>query len=95
MLFVALMKAKAGSTILSRTERRLDWAYPEGAKVIGEYWLTTDDPNVVTVVEANDVGLVFDAIRQWDDVFDIEVYPAVTAEFGIARARQQFAAALA
>jgi hypothetical protein len=95
MLFVVLMKAKPGSTRRSRIQRRLDWQYPEGMKVLSEHWLTSSDPTVVLVAQSDDVRVIHHAITEWDDVFDFTVIPAVTAEEGIAQARREMATARA
>ena len=95
MLFVSFMKAKPNSGVMERTKRRLDWKYPEGIRVIGEYWLATRDPEVVLVSEAEDALTVIGAINQWDDMFDVTVIPAITADVGIARAREEMLVALA
>ena len=42
MLFVALGNVRAG-TLQERTARRLEWQYPEGAHVVAEYRLQTQD----------------------------------------------------
>lgn len=88
MLFVSLMTAKPGATAAARRARRLEWKYPEGMRVVAEYWLATEDPRVVLVSEADDPAVIFQAIGDWDDVFTIDVFPAVTAEEGIASARR-------
>ncbi|QPM68207.1 DUF3303 domain-containing protein [Atribacter laminatus] len=82
MLFVVLCNAKGG-TSKERTERRMTWKAPEGTKLIGEYWLTNEYPNVVQIIEADNVQLMLNAISDWDDFFDISIYPAITAEEGM------------
>ena len=78
MLFVALLKTRPGSTFQEGGTRRLAWEYPEGVNVLAEYWLETDLPRVVSVMEAEDMA-PFGAIRMhWGDLFEIEVFPAVT-----------------
>lgn len=95
MLFVTLMKAKTNSTFRGRMPRRLEWRFPEGMKVIGEYWLPGNDPTVVVISEGENPEVIFQAVSQWDDLFDFTVSPAVTAEEGIAMARRELAAARA
>ena len=88
MLFVALLRTKPGSTFQEGGARRLQWQYPEGVDVLGEYWLETDSPRVVSIMEAQSME-AFGAIRMtWGDLFEIEVYPAVTAEQGMEMLRQ-------
>ena len=87
MLFVALGNARAGTT-QERVARRLEWSYPEGMQVIGEYWLQTDTPTIMAVVKADDIGPIMAATSAWDDVLSWTVVPAVSAEEGMELARQ-------
>ena len=66
----------------------MQWDYPEGANVLAEYWLETEAPRVVSIVEAESMD-VFGQIRMaWGDMFEIEVFPALTGEQGMEMARQ-------
>ena len=87
MLFVALCNVKAG-TARERTVRRAEWQMPPGAKLVAEYWLQTPNPQVINVFEADSCAPIMAAISAWDDVLDITVVPAVTAEEGLALAKQ-------
>jgi len=88
MLFVALLKNRAAGTFQEGVARRMQWDYPEGANVLAEYWLETETPRVVAVMEAENMS-VFGQIRMdWGDMFEIEVFPAVTGEQGMEMARQ-------
>ena len=79
---------RPGATFQGGGARRLQWQYPEGVKVLAEYWLETGSPRVVSIVEAQSTA-PFGAIRlQWGDLFDIDVFPAVTAEQGMEMLRQ-------
>jgi hypothetical protein len=82
MLFVTLCSDRAGTTH-DRTVRRLKWTHPEGYKVIGEYWLQTPNPRVIIVSEAEDIEPILSATSDWDDLFDMTIVPAVTAEQGM------------
>lgn len=88
MLFVTIGKAKATSTTKQRVARRVDWKYPAGMRVIGEYWLLSEDPTLITIAEAENIGSVMRAIADWDDVFEFTVLPAMTAEEGLQLAKQ-------
>jgi len=90
MLFVALGKVRA-ATVQERTARRVQWQYPEGAHVVAEYWLQTQDPNVITVFEADSIAPIMAATSPWDDVFDFTIVPAVSAEEGMEIARRLMA----
>ena len=87
MLLAVLSTSRAG-TFKQRIERRLKWSYPEGARVIAEYWLQTPDPQVITFVETDDLAPIMAATSQWDDVFTFRVVPALTAEQGIEMAKR-------
>ena len=87
MLFVCLARVKAG-TRKERVARRIEWKYPEGLKKVAEYWLQTDNPNLISIVEADNVAPIMAALGDWDDVFEFTVIPAVTAEQGIELAKQ-------
>ncbi len=90
MFFVALLKTRPGSTFRqgATATRRLGWKYPEGVNVLAEYWLETDSPRVVSVMEAESMA-PFGAIRMhWGDLFGIEVFPAMSGEQGMEMLRQ-------
>ena len=87
MLFVVVLRAHPG-TPNERAARRMQWDYPEGVKPVAEYWLQTDDPSVISVVEAANVGLLTALRMAWDDLLDIGVFPAVTAEQGLELLKQ-------
>jgi len=95
MLFVTLLKRKPHMTRRATTERRLDWKFPEGVHVIGEYWLPAGDYDVITITEGDDAASIYRALADWDEVFDARVFPVITAEEGIALARRELAAAKA
>jgi hypothetical protein len=88
MLFVIMGKAKAG-TARERLARRVNWQYPEEIRVTAEYWLPTNDPKMIAVAEADSIAPIMRAIGDWDDVLDVTVVPAMTAEQGLELARQQ------
>ena len=91
MLFVALLTTKPGSTFQEGGARRLQWSYPEGMNVLAEYWLETDCPRVVSVFEAESMEPMGQIRMQWGDLFEIEVFPAVTGEQGMQMLRQAMA----
>ena len=90
MLFIVLGSVRAG-TNRERTERRLKWSYPPGAKLVAEYWLQTPDPNLITVVETDDIASLMAGTSAWDDFYSFRVVPAVTAEQGLAIAKKMMA----
>ena len=83
MLFVALGKARPG-TLQQRIVRRMAWQVPQvGAEIVGEYWLQTPDPAVILVFNADNVGQMSVVFAGFDDLFDISIYPATTAQAGL------------
>ena len=91
MLFVTIGKAKATSTTKQRVARRLNWKYPPGMRMIGEYWLQSNDPTLITIGEVENVAAMMSAIADWDDVFEFTVLPAMSAEEGLQIAKQMAA----
>jgi hypothetical protein len=87
MLFVALLKEHSG-TVRERVDRRVKWAYPEGMQVVAEYWLQTPDPGVILVCKADHISQFWALSAAWGDVFDIAVFPAITAEDGLELLKQ-------
>ena len=90
MLYVAMLKPRA-STVVERVTKRVQYEYPEGCRLVAEYWLHTADVRVVSVVEvdesrATDVWMKL--AMAWEDEFEITVTPAMTSEQGITWARQ-------
>ncbi len=88
MLFVSIGKSKSASTTKQRVARRMNWKYPAGLRVVGEYWLQSNDPTLITIVETENVASIMTAIADWDDVFDFTVLPAMAAEEGLQLAKQ-------
>ena len=52
-------------------------------RVLGEYWLETESPRVVAVMEADGMDAFGQIRMHWNDMFEIEVFPAVTGEQGM------------
>jgi hypothetical protein len=88
MLFVAMLRQKAAAVPMEVFARRAAWQYPAGVKVVGEYWPQTNDPTVVSIFEADSIAPIMALTLTWADAFDISVFPAVTAEEGLALGRQ-------
>jgi hypothetical protein len=86
MDFVALLKFRSA---LSAAEadaalgRRAAWKYPEGIKVIAEYWPLSSAVQVVSLLAAESIEKIMELVYEWNDVFDIDVYPAVSADEGL------------
>jgi len=88
MLFVVIGKPKAASTGKERIARRMSWEYPAGMQMVAEYWPMSTEVAVIAVAEADHVASIMQAIVDWDDVFDLSVVPAMTAEQGLEMAKQ-------
>jgi len=79
---------RPGFTFQEGVAKRLQWEYPEGANVLAEYWLETEAPRVIAVVEAESMEPFGQIRMDWNEMFEIETYPVVTAEQGMEMARQ-------
>ncbi|GEO17897.1 DUF3303 domain-containing protein [Microvirga aerophila] len=88
MLFVVIAKAKAGSSGRERVARRVSWEYPAGMRMVAEYWPMSTAAAVIAIAEADSVASIMKAVVDWDDVFDLTVMPAMTAEQGLELAKQ-------
>jgi hypothetical protein len=88
VLFVVLLNTRPGATFQEGGARRLQWEYPEGVNVLAEYWLETDSPRVVSILEADGMAPFGQIRMHWGDLFEIRVFPAVTAEQGMEMLRQ-------
>jgi len=88
MLFIVMGKPKPASTGKERIARRVGWEYPAGMRMVAEYWPMSTEVAVIAVAEADNVASIMRAIVDWDDVFDLTVVPAMTAEQGLQMAQQ-------
>jgi len=86
VLFVMTLKWQPG---LSRDQRdgalsrRAQWNYPDGVKLHGEYWPSSESVAVVSIFEADDHAALMEIGFTWGDTFQIEINPAVSAEDGL------------
>src|SRR4051812_48275385 len=63
--------------------RRATWDYPKGIDVISEYWPLAADIQVVAIFSSDDIAAIWELESEWNDVFDIDISPAVSAEDGL------------
>jgi hypothetical protein len=63
--------------------RRAAWEYPAGLTVTAEYWPFAADIQVVVICSTDDIAAIWTLVAEWDDVFDIDVSPAVSAADGL------------
>jgi Domain of unknown function (DUF3303) len=86
MEFVALLKFRPSVPAAERDAalmRRAGWQYPDGLEVISEYWPMSGEYQVVTVFSAESIAPIMEVEFEWDDVFDMTVTPAVSADEGL------------
>lgn len=86
MDYVALLRFRASVTAAERDAalaRRAAWQYPSGIRVTAEYWPMSADVQVVSLFTTDDIAAVMEFQFEWNDVFDIDVLPAVSAEDGL------------
>jgi hypothetical protein len=86
MDFVALLRFRSSVTSAERDAamvRRAGWKYPDGLRMIAEYWPTGSAVQVVSIFSADDFTGVMELQLEWSDVFDIDIYPAVSSEDGL------------
>jgi Protein of unknown function (DUF3303) len=84
--YVARLTFRAASSAQDRDAalaRRTSWDYPKGVKVIAEYWPIAADLQVVSIFSADDIGAVWELAAEWEDVFDVDISPAVSADEGL------------
>jgi hypothetical protein len=86
MIYVSTLTWRRGIAAEQMDEalkRRAEYEFPKGLKRLGEYWPA--GPIIVTLIfEVDSFAPVMQFITDWHDVFDIAVYPATTAEEGLA-----------
>ena len=63
--------------------RRVGWEYPAGVNVVAEYWPMAADLQVVVIASTDDIAALWELTAEWEDVFDIDVSPAVSANDGL------------
>ena len=86
MDYVAILRPREYTTAGERDAalgRRASWQYPTGITPIAEYWPVSADYQVVSVFSAESVAPILEIQFEWSDVFDITVFPAVSAEEGL------------
>jgi hypothetical protein len=63
--------------------RRAAWQYPDGIDVIAEYWPMAAAPQVVSIFSTNDPAALMQLELEWNDIFDIQIHPALSADDGL------------
>ena len=86
MEYVAFLKFRESVSAADQDAalmRRASWKYPDGIRVISEYWPLSAEYQVVTAFEADSFPSIMEVVFEWNDVFDISVFPAVSADEGL------------
>ncbi|MCW2533631.1 MAG: hypothetical protein JWP62_3201 [Blastococcus sp.] len=86
MEFVALLRFRPSVPASDRDAalmRRAAWQYPDGVKLIAEYWPMSGEYQVVTVFAAETIAPIMEIEFEWNDVFDVTVSPAISADEGL------------
>ena len=94
MDFVALLKFRPSLSAADADAglgRRATWKYPEGIQVIAEYWPLSSAVQVVSILAADSIEKIMEIVFEWNDIFDIDVYPAVSADEGLRIGPEVFA----
>jgi hypothetical protein len=84
--YVALLTFRSAVAAADRDAaliRRAGWTYPAGVRVIAEYWPAAAGPHVVSIFSADSFDVIMEIVFQWNDVFDVEVFPAISADEGL------------
>jgi hypothetical protein len=94
MDFVVLLKFRSSMSAAEADAalgRRAAWKYPDDIKLIAEYWPLSSAVQVVSIMSADSIEKIMELFFEWNDVFDIDVYPAVSAEEGLRIGPEVFA----
>jgi len=97
MLYTAFLTWRSAATGEQRREalgRRAMYQFPPGLKVLAEYWVSGPTA-VVAVFEAEGYAPIMKLTLDWEDVFDIAVYTATTAQEGLRIGAQMMQQAVA
>jgi hypothetical protein len=88
MLFVALFKIRPDAPPMAESiARRAQYQPPAGTRLVAEYWLQSNDPTTIVILEADSAQSLMAIRAVWSDVFDITVVPALTLQEGLAAAQ--------
>ena len=81
---LSFRKTVSGADRDAALMRRAGWEYPKGVTPIAEYWPAGADIQVVSIFSTDDFASIMELMFEWEDVFDIDVHPAISAEDGLA-----------
>ncbi|MGO8887645.1 MAG: DUF3303 domain-containing protein [Streptosporangiaceae bacterium] len=86
MDYVALLSFRPAASAADRDAaltRRAAWQYPENLRLIAEYWPMASAVQVVSIFAADSFDSVLEFVLEWNDIFDVDVHPAVSAADGL------------
>lgn len=86
MDYVALLKFRDSISAAERDNgmiRRSTWQYPKGLRQIAEYWPAAGEFQVLSIFSADDYSSIMELVFEWEDVFEMKVFPAISAEEGL------------
>lgn len=86
MDYVALLSFRSSVSGAERDQalmRRTTWQYPDGIRPIAEYWPAASAVQVIAIFAADSFDKVMELLFEWNDVFDIDIHPAVSADDGL------------
>ncbi len=86
MEFVAFLRFRPSVSAADRDAalmRRAAWKYPDGITVLSEYWPMSGEYQVVTAFATDSITAMMEVEFEWNDVFDVTVIPAISAEEGL------------
>ena len=88
--FLGFRPSVSGADRDAALMRRASWQYPAGIKLIAEYWPLSATTSVVSIFSADDYASIMEVVFVWNDVFDIQVHPAISAEEGLTAGAEVF-----
>ncbi len=88
MLFVAFLKLRSDAPPMAEgVARRAAYQPPTDVRMVAEYWLQSNDPATIAILETDSVTSLMAIRAVWSDIFDITFVPAMTLEDGLAAAQ--------
>ncbi len=93
MKFICLFdirKDVSQAKIAETVARRSEFKFPEGMKVLAEYWTPVESPSVVAIVEADDTAPLLQNSVAWLDAFECRVVPAIEWQEGLQKLAKAF-----
>ena len=86
MKFIALWSLKESVDQMKLMEimgRRAEFEFPNGIRLIEEYWSSKRSPAVVSIFEADDAAALMMNTVAWVDALSVDIFPVTTWEEGL------------